>query len=852
MIHVSRFSKIYMHGFKSFQKKTQIPLFDGFNAVIGPNGSGKSNLLDALVFVMGSSSRFLRAGKMDHIIYNGGHGKKPSDYAKVSLIINNEDKIIPDMPNEIEIARRVNRKGQSIYRINDKVTSKIDVIDLLNKTGFDPEGHSIIQQGDVTQIIEMKSKERREVVDRVAGIKEYNEKKLKALLELEQAEKNLNDAKLVMEQKFQHLKRLKDQKEAAEKVQETQKQLDEMKARLSYTKLSGAEGALENLNRNLGIKEQELASMKSRVTNFDTDLDSLQADRQKLEETIIKKSVNASLRADIEVISTDLIRKEQELKYSKEEIERLRDTIATVTSIGKSRGMDVENEAVKSVLKEVGAEGTIASLGRIEPKYAVAFEVAYGGHKNDVIVGKEDQALDGIDFLKSRGLGRVRFLPLDRLRPFSHSAKAEIASKMPGIIGMAIELVKFGEKHRLSFQHVLQDTLIAEDVESARKVKGLKVVTLSGELFDAGGAIVGGTLHPKMRIQAAQTASDMSRIEQYELEVAKLEQKINDLEPDIDELTKQLAEKRKMEKQEGSDVLELQKKKKEIEENVEEMKRSRKGTYEQRESFEAEVNQLRVTRARVEAEVENLRIDFEKYKELQGLEEGDPVKLDLEIRKLERTIRNAGPVNMMAVEEYEKFAVEYESFQKKVEKLAEESNSIQNMIAQIEEKRKELFYNALSTIREEFQAIFKDLAEGEADLEMENKEDIESGLVIKAQPKSKKLLSIDSLSGGEKTITALAFLFAIQRYKPSPFYILDEIDAALDHKNSEKVGDLIRKYAASSQFLVISHNDVTVRRASKIYGVSMQQGVSQVMGVDMANTPETIEAPEPQFGQVAG
>src|SRR3989344_9564578 len=116
-----RFSKIYMHGFKSFQKKTTIPLFNGFNAVIGPNGSGKSNLLDALVFVMGSSSRFLRAGRMDHIIYNGGHGKKPSDYAKVSLTIDNSDKAIQEYPEaEIEIARRVNRKGQSIYRVNDK------------------------------------------------------------------------------------------------------------------------------------------------------------------------------------------------------------------------------------------------------------------------------------------------------------------------------------------------------------------------------------------------------------------------------------------------------------------------------------------------------------------------------------------------------------------------------------------------------------------------------------------------------------------------------------------------------------------------------------------------------------
>src|SRR3989338_2944016 len=187
-----------------------------------------------------------------------------------------------------------------------------------------------------------------------------------------------------------------------------------------------------------------------------------------------------------------------------------------------------------------------------------------------------------------------------------------------------------------------------------------------------------------------------------------------------------------MEQNESAEVIELQKKKKDTEEQLDEMKMTRRSTYDQRESFEAEVNQLKIQRARLEGELENLKIDFDKYKGIQGLEKGDPIKLELEIRKLERAIRNIGPVNMRALEEYEQFALEYQDFQKKVNKLGEEMNSILNMIQQIEEKRKELFYNALNTIREEFLSIFRNLAEGEADLEMEDPNNIESGLVIKA------------------------------------------------------------------------------------------------------------------------
>jgi chromosome segregation protein len=105
--------------------------------------------------------------------------------------------------------------------------------------------------------------------------------------------------------------------------------------------------------------------------------------------------------------------------------------------------------------------------------------------------------------------------------------------------------------------------------------------------------------------------------------------------------------------------------------------------------------------------------------------------------------------------------------------------------------------------------------------------------LIEAAAAGKKMMNIDLMSGGEKTLTALAFLFAIQKYRPSPFYILDEIDAALDKPNSKKTVDLIKKYSKDSQFIVISHNEFTMQSADCVYGVSMSDGESTVIGIKM-------------------
>ena len=199
-----------------------------------------------------------------------------------------------------------------------------------------------------------------------------------------------------------------------------------------------------------------------------------------------------------------------------------------------------------------------------------------------------------------------------------------------------------------------------------------------------------------------------------------------------------------------------------------------------------------------------------------------------------KKMNSLGPVNLRSIEEYEKFKEEFEKFKEKIDKLKEEKDEVESLIEDIESKKKEKFMETLDVLSEEFKNIFEKLFNGgRADLKLEEDGNIDSGLVMKAKPPEKDPHVIDSLSGGEKTLTAIAFVFAIQEYKSSPFYVMDEIDAALDKKYSKRVSDLLKDYAEESQLIMISHNEETVRHADRAYGVSMRDGISKIRSIDL-------------------
>ena len=206
---MTKINRMQMKGFKSFNKRTEILFGNDFNCILGPNGSGKSNVLDSLCFVLGkSSSKSLRADKSANLIYNGGKSKSPAPYGEVSVFFDNKDKVFPLETEEVKITRIIKSSGTSIYKINDVTRTRTEMLDLMSHAKINPNGYNIVLQGDVVRFTEMPTDKRRVIIEDISGISLYEEKKNKALKDLEKVDERLNNANIILNEKKVHLKEL--------------------------------------------------------------------------------------------------------------------------------------------------------------------------------------------------------------------------------------------------------------------------------------------------------------------------------------------------------------------------------------------------------------------------------------------------------------------------------------------------------------------------------------------------------------------------------------------------------------------------------------------------------------------
>jgi chromosome segregation protein len=190
---------------------------------------------------------------------------------------------------------------------------------------------------------------------------------------------------------------------------------------------------------------------------------------------------------------------------------------------------------------------------------------------------------------------------------------------------------------------------------------------------------------------------------------------------------------------------------------------------------------------------------------------------------------------MLAIDEYDEVQSELDDLQDRRDVLVDEREAIEERIDRFDRQKKETFMNAFDAINGNFTDIFERLSDGTGDLHLENPEDpFDGGLTMKAQPGDKPIQRLTAMSGGEKSLTALAFIFAIQRHNPAPFYALDEIDAFLDAANAERVGEMVDDLSADAQFVVVSHRSALLERSERAIGVTMQgDNVSAVTGIQV-------------------
>ena len=333
---------------------------------------------------------------------------------------------------------------------------------------------------------------------------------------------------------------------------------------------------------------------------------------------------------------------------------------------------------------------------------------------------------------------------------------------------------------------------------------------------------------------AEESIDDLhAEIERAQNRKAEQEKRIADRRERIEEKHENLEAKREQVSQLEDELADLKSEREQLRVRLSDAKDARDDQRETVRAVENRLESLEKSAERLRQDIADLEPQVESY-DPEEIPPHDEVKRN--IRRLERQMEALEPVNMLAIDEYDEVQTDLDELTSGRDTLAEEAEAIRERIDQYESQKKQTFMDAYEAIDGYFREIFAKLSAGSGRLFLEDENDpFEGGLTMKAQPGDKPIQRLDAMSGGEKSLTALAFIFAIQRHNPAPFYALDEVDAFLDAANAERVGEMVDELAARAQFVVVSHRSAMLERSERAIGVTMQdENVSAVTGIQMA------------------
>ncbi|MCU4974457.1 chromosome segregation protein SMC [Halobacteria archaeon AArc-m2/3/4] len=341
---------------------------------------------------------------------------------------------------------------------------------------------------------------------------------------------------------------------------------------------------------------------------------------------------------------------------------------------------------------------------------------------------------------------------------------------------------------------------------------------------------------------AEEAVEDLhDEIEAAQNRKAEYEERIDDCEETIEEKREELEARHEAVAELEEELTELKGERTELKEELSEARTARDQQQDQVNAVEGSLENNRERARELSREIETLEIEVGDY-DPENVPDHDTVVEMIEL--LTADMEAMEPVNMLAIDEYDEVRSDLETIEEGRDTLVEEADGIRERIEQYETQKKRTFMDAYDAIAAHFTEIFEKLSEGTGTLHLEDEEDpFEGGLTMKAQPGDKPIQRLDAMSGGEKSLTALAFIFAIQRHNPAPFYALDEVDAFLDAVNAERVGQMVDELAGRAQFVVVSHRSAMLDRSERAIGVTMQQdNVSAVTGIDLSTDGEEVPA----------
>ena len=372
------FKRLELVGFKSFAEKTRIKFEQGVTAIVGPNGCGKSNISDSIKWVLGEQSvKELRGSRMEDVIFNGTSSKEPINMAEVSLVLSNENKILPIDYDEIIITRRLFRSGESEYFINKIPVRLKDINDLFAGTGIGTSSYSIIEQGQIGLILSSKPEERRYIFEEASGITKFKMKKKEALRKLEHTENNLlriNDIITEVEKQIKSIERQAKKAERYKSEFESLKELDLEFSCFKYRNTNNELKAITMERRDFKIKEEEVLKIhsilsedarlsKEAMQKVNEDIQKIQMEITELRSCADKNSytvrINLERMEELAHLAENLKKEvgilNGKLNKRKIDLENFKNELMSIDAVKKDKERIIEEDEnqIKAILKDI-------------------------------------------------------------------------------------------------------------------------------------------------------------------------------------------------------------------------------------------------------------------------------------------------------------------------------------------------------------------------------------------------------------------------------------------------------------------------------------------------------------------
>ena len=856
---------IVVNGFKSFAERVNIDLSNKVNVVVGPNGSGKSNVVDAISWVLGTQSPgALRTNKMEDVIFAGTEKLSEKGFAEVYLnFVVDADKF--NGSEEISIGRKLYRDGASEYFMNGLNCRLLDIQEFLSDLGIGKQQHTIISQGQIAEILNSKPEDHRITIEEAAGILPFKLKKDKALRRIESGDKEIKRAKDVLREINKQLKPLKIQAEQAQAHESLNVSLLEHKTNLNMLKytifdikekdISIQLDEITNKLKNVVSATEAAKKLKSNLTSElgqGVSISSLFKDYSNKLSTKSEqvKSVAQIATERLDNLERESIREEQRLSDLQNKVlantltindlsnklitrkDTLTDLNQNLESLNKQINENNKNQSASLEVNEAILEKDLDYLKDIVSKLEVnlsASEETFNKWQQDKestksLLEKHNSLISNKFTLKS-SFSKVR-------KNINSIIDREVDTTK---INLDVLKLDYNKKLDILNSKIDQQNIISNNTSYKEELKNQEV-SLRAKLK---------SLEDDITSRSNQLVSAAEQIKFLTNENSDLQLTIDEIHyaPDTDyknELENIIAESTKL-----IQILNTSSESMLSQADLYEQKHGNKNS--KISELDNEIESLNKTYISLNDEKSNLSIQKAEYSsekahhystlvnmygiEMRQIQGFDPElhnqnEMENDIRSIEEQIEKIGVVNYLAKTDYEQLDARHQEISASIEDLTSSKKELLLHIKEIEDEIEFRIDSSFNSISVHFAEIFEQLFPGgKGSLELTNKENLlETGIEINVQPKGKKVKKLSLLSGGERSLAAIAFLFAIFKSFPSPFYILDEVEAALDDANLHRMINLLNYVKDDAQFIIVTHQQQTMHAGDILYGVTMEPG----------------------------